>query len=107
MNIWPRPTGVGRGHRKLAVFGCLKATFVKLDEIDATLQLRNLACPAPGIRKINMQISSKTSAEEKLAAMRKKANLALKEKEIARQIESEKTAKLRALRLARDAAAES
>jgi len=54
-----------------------------------------------------MQISSKTSAEEKLAAMRKKANLALKEKEIARQIESEKTAKLRALRLARDAAAES
>lgn len=50
-----------------------------------------------------MQFSSKPSAEEKLAAMRRKAKLALKEREKEEQQRSAKTAQLRALRLARDA----
>ena len=54
-----------------------------------------------------MKFSSKPSAEEKLATMRKKAERSLKEKESERLARHAKTAKLRALRLARDAELES
>lgn len=54
-----------------------------------------------------MQFLSKTTAEEKRSAMQKKARAALKEKEKERLVRSAQTAKLRALRLARDAEIES
>ncbi len=50
-----------------------------------------------------MQFPSKHTAEEKLAAMRKKAKVALKERENKQQPLRDKTAQLRALRLGRNA----
>lgn len=53
-----------------------------------------------------MQISAKSTAEEKFAATQKKAQQALDESEIIRQERTEQMAKLRALRLAKEAADE-
>lgn len=50
-----------------------------------------------------MQFSSKPTREQKVAAMRKKAESALKQKEKELQVRRAKTARLRALRLERDA----
>ncbi len=52
---------------------------------------------------IEMQFSAKSTTEEKRTAMRKKAERALKEKDREQALQREKTAKLRALRLAREA----
>lgn len=51
-----------------------------------------------------MQKSVKSTAEEKFAAIQKKDKQALTDREKARQEEAEHTAKLRALRLAKQAA---
>ena len=51
-----------------------------------------------------MQMSVKTRAEEQFAATQKKVRLALKEKEIEQRERAEHIAKLRALRLAKEAA---
>ena len=48
--------------------------------------------------------SNKTPAEERRAAMQKKAGRALKEQEQIARARAEKTAQLRAIRLAREAA---
>ena len=50
-----------------------------------------------------MQISAKSLAEEKFAATQKKAEQALQESELIRKERSEQMAKLRALRLAKEA----
>ncbi len=54
-------------------------------------------------RIINMQISAKSRAEEKFAATQKKAEEALQESELIRKARTEQMAKLRALRLAKEA----
>jgi len=51
-----------------------------------------------------MQKSVKSTAEEKFAAIQKKDQLALTAREKTRQVEAKHTAKLRALRLAKQAA---
>jgi len=53
-----------------------------------------------------MQKSVKSTAEEKFAAIQKKDKQALTDREKARQAEAKHTAKLRALRLAKQAADE-
>ena len=50
-----------------------------------------------------MQISAKSKAEEKFAAMQKKADRALQESEKIRQERTAQMAKLKALRLAKEA----
>ena len=50
-----------------------------------------------------MQFSSNQSPEERLAAMRKKAKTALKQRENEHHLQRTKTAQLKALRLERDA----
>ena len=53
-----------------------------------------------------MRMSVKSRAEEQFAAIQKKAKQALNEREKAQQERAEHIAKLRALRLAKEAAAE-